>query len=109
MDEPYIPERCRRVYGLLCECRGSWLRIKDILDRTGHPCDERKLRELRSINPGLVEVRWVTQDGRGWDEFRLAEDRRVGLITEVPVMGEDVADPPPFPQGVLFPSTGRGD
>jgi hypothetical protein len=67
-----VPARCQRVFDLLAAVYPRKLRIKDIIERTGHPCDERKLRELREANPGLIAQEWHTRDGRGWYEYGLA-------------------------------------
>jgi len=62
-----VPMRCRRVWACLAgEYVGrepdlvretGWWRKIDIIMTTGHNCDDRKLRELRELNPNLIESR----------------------------------------------------
>lgn len=47
----HVPIRCRRVFDLLAQVYPRQLSNRDITLRTGHPCDERKLRELAAANP----------------------------------------------------------
>lgn len=74
-SELHVPRRCQRVFDLLCLVYPRCLKIKDIIDRTGHPADERKLRELRALNPGLIRQEWHKRDGRGWYEYGIAPEK----------------------------------
>ena len=90
LDARPVPGRCRRVYDLLKT--GRWLRVKDIVFSTGHPCDERKLRELfepyrddrGELKPGSpFEERTVCIDGRRFKEFRMPEPKPVVTQAEM--------------------------
>ena len=69
MSKPIIRGGCRRAYEATKHL--WWFRIKDLIDYTGHPCDERKLRYLREDNPGLYLERKRVNDGHWWMEFKI--------------------------------------
>lgn len=75
-----VPDRCKRVAECLRGQRGfppfvkankHW-RYLDIILVTGHQCDDRKLRQLRELNPNSIAVRtFKGKDGTTYRGFRL--------------------------------------
>jgi len=74
-----VPKRCRRAWDCL---RGrwngelpmaprttGWWSYRDLVETTGHQCDERKLRELAERNPGLIRSR--RREGATCSEFKV--------------------------------------
>lgn len=78
--EVNVPFRCRRVWDCLTGesaappavlMTGAW-RVKDVIFTTGHPCDERKLRELVALNPDAFDVReHRSHSGNSYNTYRL--------------------------------------
>lgn len=76
--EVNVPFRCRRVWDCLTGetaappaviMTGTW-RVKDIVFTTGHPCDERKLRELVALNADAFDVN-RSHSGSSYNTYRL--------------------------------------
>ena len=74
---PNIPKRCRRVWRVLEA--GGWVSYDSLMDITGRIADATRLRELRRMNPGLIEARDAkAATGSLYRQFRINPQFRGG-------------------------------